>query len=118
MDQKQARPAGHVLGEQGEDAVAAWYRRGGYTIVDRNWRCREGEIDVIAKRDTTVVFCEVKTRSSSRFADPALAVGYRKQAKLRRAAVRWLKNQAWHDHLRFDVALVVNGEITVLENAF
>ena len=118
MDQTEARLAAHVLGDRGEDAVAQWYRKAGYTIVDRNWRCREGEIDVIARRDSTIVFCEVKSRSSDRFCDPASAVDYRKQSKVRRAAFRWLQSHAWHDHLRFDVAVVVSGKITVIEDAF
>jgi len=118
MDQTEARLAAHVLGDRGEDAVARWYRKAGYTIVDRNWRCREGEIDVIAKRGSTIVFCEVKSRSSDRFGDPASAVDYRKQAKVRRAAFRWLESRSWHDHLRFDVAVVLSGKITVIEDAF
>lgn len=118
MDAKAARLSAHVLGDRGEDAVARWYHRAGYTIVDRNWRCREGEIDVIARKGSTIVFCEVKSRASATFADPALAVNYRKQAKVRTAAIRWLETQAWHDHLRFDVAVVVSGKITMLEDAF
>lgn len=118
MDQKQARQSARVLGEKGEDAVAEWYRRAGYTIVDRNWSCREGEIDIIALRKKTLVFCEVKSRSSTRFAEPASAVDHRKQAKVRRAAFRWLETQSWHDHLRFDVAVVVNAKITMIEDAF
>jgi putative endonuclease len=118
MDQRQAKLAAHVLGSRGEDAVAEWYRKAGYEIVDRNWRCREGEIDVIARDDTTLVFCEVKARASTRFADPAAAVGFRKQARVRRAAFRWLEQQAWHEYLRFDVAIVVGGKVTMIEDAF
>jgi len=98
--------------------VAEWYRRAGFEVVGRNWRCREGELDVIASNGTTVVFCEVKSRSSSAFADPRLAVDHRKQAKVRRAALRWLDSQRWHRHLRFDVATVVGSDITVIEDAF
>lgn len=118
MDQKHARLAAHVLGAEGEDAVARWYERAGYTIVGRNWTCREGELDVIASNSNTVVFCEVKSRASARFADPAASVDFRKQAKLRKAAYRWLQDQPWHDNVRFDVAAVVSGKITVIEDAF
>jgi putative endonuclease len=107
-----------LLGERGEDAAAAWYVHAGYRIVDRNWRCREGEIDVIATNGDTVVFCEVKSRASSRFADPATAVDHRKQAKVRRAAFRWLEDQPWKNQLRFDVAVVVSGRVEVIEDAF
>ena len=70
------------------------------------------------ERGDTVVFCEVKSRASAGFADPAAAVDYRKQAKLRKAAYRWLQDQSWHESLRFDVAVVVSGKIRVIEDAF
>lgn len=114
----QERPVAHIRGERGEAAVADWYRSNGYEIVDRNWRCREGELDIIARRDDTVVFCEVKSRVSERFAPAAAAVDHRKQTKVRRAAMRWLAGQRWHSQLRFDVALVISGRIEVLEAAF
>lgn len=107
-----------VLGERGEDLAAAWYESEGFQIVGRNWTCREGELDVIARRDKLVVFCEVKSRASDRFADPALAVGYRKQAKVRRAAFRWLEEQPWQQQLRFDVAVVISGRLRLIHDAF
>jgi putative endonuclease len=96
-----------VVGDAGEGAVAEWYRARGYTIVARNWRVREGEIDVIARRDGTIVFCEVKTRRSTAFGTPAEAVTLRKQARLRGLAMQWLRAQNAHAKvLRFDVASV------------
>lgn len=112
------KAAAHDLGVRGEEAAAQWYRSQGFEILERNWRCFEGEIDVIAADRTTVVFCEVKTRTSDRFADPALAVGYHKQAKVRTTAFRWLQDQPWHKELRFDVALVVGESLRVIEDAF
>ncbi len=112
------------LGNAGEDAVAAWYEAAGYRVLDRNWRCRDGELDLVVSRDTTLVFCEVKTRGSTRFGAPVEAVTATKQRRLRMLAARWL---AEHDTrrpaLRFDVASVTrsaNGELVVevLESAF
>jgi putative endonuclease len=112
------------LGDAGEDAVAAWYENAGYRVVDRNWRCRDGELDVVVTRGDTLVFCEVKTRASTRFGAPVEAVTATKQRRLRRLAARWL---AEHDTrrrtLRFDVASVTRAPdgrlaIEVLEGAF
>ena len=63
-----------ALGAFGEDKAAAWYERNGYRVVARNWRCRDGELDIVARRGSTVVFCEVKTRASAAFGVPAEAV--------------------------------------------
>ena len=58
-------------GIAGEDVAAAWYLSQGYEIVARNWRCRTGELDLIVRRGPTLVFCEVKSRSSLAFGAPA-----------------------------------------------
>lgn len=95
------------VGDAGEHAVADWYRAAGFTIVARNWRVREGEIDLIAQRGPVLVFCEVKTRRSDAFGIPAEAVTFRKQARIRKLAALWL---GAHDgnagEVRFDVAAV------------
>jgi putative endonuclease len=111
-------------GASGEDAVAVWYGDRGYEIVDRNWRVREGEVDVIARRGSTIVFCEVKTRRGAAFGIPAEAVTPRKQQRLRLLARLWLADrQARAAEVRFDVASVVPAgpdrwTIDVLEAAF
>jgi putative endonuclease len=116
--------ARRAVGAAGEDAVAQWYAGSGYTVLARNWRVREGEIDLVARRDATIVFCEVKTRRSDAFGSPAEAVTPAKQARLRKLAVLWLgASDARADVLRFDVASVKpNGRgawiIDVLEAAF
>ena len=113
-----------ATGLNGEDAVAEWYRASGYEIVDRNWRVREGEIDVIAQRAGEVVFCEVKTRRSDAFGVPAEAVTPRKQQRLRLLARHWLAgSDARPRALRFDVASVTptdagGWKVDVLEAAF
>jgi len=84
------------LGERGEEAVAAWYREAGYRLLAANWRCREGELDLVLESTggETVVFCEVKTRTTSRFGTGFDAVGVGKQRRLRRLAARWLTESA------------------------
>ena len=78
------------LGQRGEDLASRWYDEHGYTVVDRNWRCSSGELDVIASCGASIVFCEVKTRSSDRYGRPAEAVNAAKQLRIRRLAAQWL----------------------------
>ena len=108
------------LGADGEAAVARWYEAQGYAVVARNWRCPQGELDLIVRRDRTLVFCEVKTRSSNRFGTPALAVGPEKQRRVRRVAGRFLATERLprFTDLRFDVAAVVGTDVEVYEAAF
>jgi len=110
-----------VLGAHGEELVARWYRARGYMLVDRNWRCRDGELDVIVERDGTVVFCEVKTRSSAAFGTGLDAVTRVKQLRIRRLAAQWLLTRVpgrRPRQIRFDVAAVTGEEIDVVEGAF
>jgi putative endonuclease len=107
-----------ALGARGETAVATWYEAGGYAVVDRNGRCRDGELDLVLTAPGVVVFCEVKTRRGGRFGAPFEAVTAAKQRRIRRLAVRWLAD---HDvrarTIRFDVASVVHerGRAPVVE---
>jgi putative endonuclease len=117
--------ARRTLGDAGETAVARWYEQRGYRVVDRNWRCRDGELDVIAARDGEVVFCEVKTRRSTAYGAPVEAVTVAKQRKLRTHALRWLADhpEGTPRDLRFDVASVMAPrdaplEIEIIEGAF
>ena len=112
-------PGRRALGQSGEAAAAAWYEANGYRVVARNWRCAEGEIDLVVRRGPTVVFCEVKTRTSDRFGLPAEAVTPAKQRKVRSAALRWLAEQPKRaGDLRFDVASVRGGVVEIIEAAF
>jgi putative endonuclease len=114
------------LGAQGEDLVAAWYTERGYMVLGRNWRCREGELDLVVTRGGAVVFCEVKTRRGHGFGLPAEAVTGEKQRRLRRLAGRWLGDgqaPGGFDDIRFDVACVTFGadgapDLEVIEAAF
>lgn len=92
-------------------------------MLDRNWRCSQGEIDLVVRRGSTIAFCEVKTRSGTGFGLPAEAVNAGKQARLRRLGARWITENrervgrgSWS--LRFDVASVLRSEVDVLEAAF
>jgi putative endonuclease len=108
-----------ALGARGEEAVAAWYRDRGYEIVVRNWRCREGELDLVVRAGRAFVFCEVKTRTSDRFGAPVEAVNRAKQDRLRRLAARWIDEAPIRPReIRFDVASVMGDRIEVLEGAF
>src|SRR5437879_13055943 len=112
--------ARRALGASGEEAVAEWYRARGYELVARNWRCRDGELDLIVRRGRAYVFCEVKSRSSTAFGFPVEAVTRAKQVRLRHLAARWLHDEApvRASEIRFDVASVLEGKVEVLEGAF
>jgi putative endonuclease len=113
-----------VVGRAGEDAVAIWYAAAGYEVLDRNWRVREGELDLVVRDADTIAFCEVKTRRGDAFGLPVEAVTARKRQRLRILAGRWLStHDAGTGSLRFDVASVrPNGrggwDVDVLANAF
>lgn len=85
-------PAAHrrALGEFGEAYAARHLVAGGMVLLDRNWRCEAGEIDLVLRDGRTLVFCEVKTRTSTRYGNPLEAVTEQKAARLRRLAARWL----------------------------
>ncbi len=108
------------LGRRGERLAAQWYRDHGYELVDRNWRCAEGELDLVLRRGPIVVFCEVKARTTLRFGHPAEAVTPAKQARIHRLALRWLFDHRISRRVRrrFDVAAVVGSRVSVIEGAF
>jgi len=97
-----------VLGRFGEDVAADHLEKSGLVLVERNWRCREGEIDIVALDGAVLVFCEVKTRSGLGYGAPAEAVSVTKQRRLRVLAARWLSAHpgSWAD-LRFDIVSVL-----------
>lgn len=107
-----------ALGEWGEARVARHYESAGYEVLDRNWRVRGGELDLVFARGDEIIFCEVKTRTSARFGAGVEAVGLRKQRFLRRTAMSWLDAHYRRGRLRFDVAAVTGGQIDVVEGAF
>ena len=116
-------PHNQSFGAWGEELVATWYLEHGYAIVARNWRCRQGEIDIIASSGSVLVICEVKTRANADFGSPASAVDVNKQQRLRRLAAHWLSdNPNSRVSVRFDVAAVIGPKdkvtLEVIEAAF
>lgn len=96
------------LGRDGEDVAERLYRKMGFRVLDRNFRCKAGEIDLVVRRGPLVVFCEVKSRRTDRWGEPAEAVGYAKQARLRRLAAVWLRERRPGPiDIRFDVVSVI-----------
>jgi putative endonuclease len=97
-----------ALGRYGETIAARLLQDSGYRLIETNWRCRHGEIDILAATGDTLVVCEVKTRSSAAFGEPAEAVGRAKAGRLRLLATAWLAEHpgSW-DAIRFDVIAVL-----------
>lgn len=114
------------LGQWGEQLVAQSYEVKGYTIIERNFRTRYGEIDLIASNETSLVFIEVKTRRSKKFGEGFEAVDFRKQEKLTITAELYMVTNPSELQPRFDVVSVYASRgletkepvIEVLENAF
>lgn len=112
------------LGARGEDLAATRLATLGWTIVERNYRCALGEIDIIAREGDTLVFVEVKTRKSNKFGSPSAAVTTRKQQQISRVAQHYLaKGKRFSISARFDVVAVTltdgnEAEIELISNAF
>lgn len=79
-----------ALGREGEDIAQQYLTARGMVLLDRNWRCRDGEIDLVLRDGDTVVVCEVKTRRTTTFGSPVEAVSRVKLARLRRLAGWWM----------------------------
>jgi putative endonuclease len=107
-------------GADGEARAAQWYEARGWQVLDRNWRDgRNGELDLVLRRDRTIVFCEVKARRTTAFGSPAEAVTPTKQARIRRLASAWLAaHEVRGAEVRFDVVAVLGDDLEVIEAAF
>lgn len=114
------------FGQWGEKKAAAFLQQNGYRILARNYRVRTGELDLVAENEAFLVFAEVKTRKSARFAAAREAVTYAKQQRLRTAAEAWLAAFPTAKQPRFDVIEVyapygvasTRIQINHIENAF
>jgi len=101
------------LGRAGEDRAAQYLIECGYDIVERNWRCPQGEIDIVALGGSTLVFVEVKTRRSLAYGHPFEAVDVRKRRQLWKLAHAWMAEHPQHAHgraMRIDAIGVVGPE--------
>jgi putative endonuclease len=104
-----AMRAKDVLGKEGEQAAVDYLKGCGFRILDRNWRCSDGELDIVAVERHVLVVCEVKTRSGTRYGTPLEAVGRAKQRRLRRLAVAWLNAHGIRfEQIRIDVVGLVH----------
>ncbi|WP_442754088.1 YraN family protein [Methylocystis sp. JAN1] len=118
-EQENARRAARAYGLQAETIASLWLRARLYTILDRNFRIKDGEIDIIAKRGRTIAFVEVKARGD--LDDAAIAITPQKQRRVSRAANRWVATHPWAMGctLRADAIFVAPGKLPRhLENAF
>jgi len=106
-----AMHAKDVLGRSGEQAAAEYLESCGLRILDRNWRCAAGEIDIVAVDRQALVVVEVKARTGMRYGGPLEAVSRAKRARLRRLAVQWLNAHGVRfDQVRIDVVgLIYDG---------
>ncbi|MDQ1587876.1 MAG: putative endonuclease [Microbacteriaceae bacterium] len=108
-----------TLGRQGELLATRFLEANGYRVIERNWRCSQGEIDVVAERGGETVFVEVKTRSSVAFGHPFEAITVSKLARLRRLAAAWCEQQGTAPRrIRIDAIAVVapHDEPAVIEH--
>ncbi len=109
-----------LTGREGEAKAADYLRRKKYEVIGANYRCRFGELDLIAKKRELVIFVEVKLRKNDRFGAAADAVTFSKQDKLRKTAAFWLAAHDCDAPTRFDVIEIYTdtGRINHIENAF
>ena len=97
-----------ALGQYGERVAARWLVAAGMVVLERNWRCEIGELDLVLIEGEVLVVCEVKTRSSEEFGNPLEAVTATKAARLRRLAARWLETHDLHpSDVRIDLVGVL-----------
>ena len=112
------------VGKLGEDLAASYLEKKGYQILERNFKIRVGEVDIVAVDNDVVVFVEVKARSGVGFGIPAEAVTVRKQQQISKAALAYINNHSLQDcDARFDVVSVLikdneTPQIELIENAF
>jgi putative endonuclease len=125
--QAESLPSGNAgIGSYGEELAAGYLAGRGYRILERNFRCKGGEVDLIALENKTgfLVFVEVKTRKDLSYGVPQLAVNQFKQRQISKAALTWLSISNKHDrNARFDVVAILlkadgHHDVTHIVNAF
>lgn len=111
------RTARQIAGDAGEDAALSHLTGKGMSLVERNFRCRGGEIDLVMRDGETLVFVEVRARADARHGGAAASITTRKQARLIVAAQVFLQRYRMPPPCRFDVVAIDGGEIAWLKNA-
>lgn len=98
------------LGRRGENVAAEWFERRGFVVLDRNWRCASGELDLVVRGDGVTAFAEVKTRTSVAFGHPFEAITPAKAARLRRLAAEWCRQRGpVPGRIRIDAIAVIDA---------
>lgn len=112
-------------GRLGEEAAVAYLKKKRYKILDINFRCKIGEIDIVARDKSTIVFVEVKSRQSRQYGYPSQAVNYYKQRKVSKVALYYLQNKKLFNYdynVRFDVVEILeylqDMKVNHIVNAF
>lgn len=105
-----------IIGDWGEDAAAKYLVSCGYEIIDRNWRTRFGEIDIIAKDGATLVFVEVKAKGDGRYGAPLEMITPRKLRKIKNTALYYIKEENYPGPWRIDAAAIEDNKIEVVKN--
>jgi putative endonuclease len=117
------RTQNREVGKKGEEVALRFLKKNGYRILQRNYVCKLGEVDIIAREKDTLAFVEVKTRTSTTFGPPQLAVNASKQMQLSKAALSFIKEKRLEEmKARFDVVAILLGprgeEIELIRDAF
>ncbi|MCC9168464.1 YraN family protein [Pontibacter harenae] len=108
-------------GQSGEDIAVLFLQQQGYFILQRNYRHKRAEVDIIAQKDNLLVFVEVKTRSTDRYGFPEEAVNFKKEQLLLTAAEEFIENSNWLHDIRFDIISITLGTkptVHHIEDAF
>lgn len=111
-----------TIGRKGENLAAEYLERLGYQILEKNYRFKKSEIDLICQKGGLLVFVEVKTRSTRTFGEPETFVSDNQKAAIIRAAEQYMLDANWSGDLRFDIVAIVSNkseeEIVHLKDAF
>lgn len=107
-------------GQFGEDLAAKYLKKKGYELVERNWRTRAGEIDIIAKKNAVIYFVEVRTKSTEEFGSPLESITPRKQAQIKKMALLWLQAHGGEQECEFMIASVYKNtcELSFITDMF
>lgn len=110
------------FGKRGEEIACEFLRKKNFVILEQNFRSGRGEIDLIAKQNETIIFIEVKTRSSEKFGYPEESVNESKKAKLKETAINYLEQRSLQNEIRFDIISITitkdKTDIYHIEDAF